>query len=310
MKKKTEQKRGRDEQDKLVQEDWLFEDARVSDKERAPCCYWEYARESDFIRRVVQGMKDVDQGKTGNRITEEEMARLYSEPSLAKLLYQLPFPKPWQALTEGQRKEGVELFSKAPAWPAFQTTDSYNTASELFRQAKQSLHERNAAFARLAQLDAGLWNKASEAESSGIREKFGKQKPLRVQGCGVVSFIGQVNWHEFDKKEIVSRFEHWLDSVVVPRDKRAKRIGQRGRGRGDDWRVMLDRLSMMRLLSNYRERDIPNEARSCFSHRQITPDEWYKGRRDAKQDFHRLLAGIVPDQELPRSWGTAGGRSS
>ena len=43
--------------------DWNFEGDRVTDPELIACCYWEYARESDFIRRVVQRLKDVDQRK-------------------------------------------------------------------------------------------------------------------------------------------------------------------------------------------------------------------------------------------------------
>jgi hypothetical protein len=42
---------------------WKFDEEEVSNAELVACCYWEYARESAFIRRVVQRLKDTDQRK-------------------------------------------------------------------------------------------------------------------------------------------------------------------------------------------------------------------------------------------------------
>ena len=46
--------------------EWDFSKADksgVPDTQLVACCYWEYACESDFIRRVVQRLKDVNQRK-------------------------------------------------------------------------------------------------------------------------------------------------------------------------------------------------------------------------------------------------------
>jgi hypothetical protein len=49
---------------KLDEREWNFSDrAKVSDAELVACCYWEYARESDFICRVAQQMMMVNQDK-------------------------------------------------------------------------------------------------------------------------------------------------------------------------------------------------------------------------------------------------------
>jgi hypothetical protein len=53
----------------LDEREWNFSDkAKIPDAELVACCYWEYARESDFICRVAQQMKAVSQGKVTHQL--------------------------------------------------------------------------------------------------------------------------------------------------------------------------------------------------------------------------------------------------
>jgi hypothetical protein len=125
-----------------------------------------------------------------------------------------------------------------------------------------------------------------------------------VRGIGGVdSFIAQINWREFNDKEIVASFKQWVRDNRPTSSDTNELVGRRNdKGRKlNDWRVMLDRLSTMRLLHCSTLKEMPPEALSRYR-----SADWYRERKNAKRVFHRLFP-FLPSTDRPLAWPTKGG---
>lgn len=291
---------------RLPECEWHF-DARVPDEQLVACCYWEYARESAFIRATVQNLNDVRAGKGGGRALDKanrDLSLLYSVGTPACLISRPEFPQPWLSLSESERARLGENFKAeilVPSkFPAFRVTGDYPAASWLFGEVEQIDEAKRAKWLRLSEIDKGM---ANLKEANELRKQLAEPQPapmLRGTG-GIDSFIAQINWRDFTDNEIVAAFKRWIADIERP-------IGQRNKKghKLNDWRVMLDRLAIMRLLHHA----TLNEMREKF------PDtwklyggvDWYRERKNANRDFHRLFP-FLSKSELPLSWSTKGGRS-
>ncbi len=300
--------------------EWNFSDsARVPDEELVACCHWEYARESAFIRDVVQNLKDVDQGKGSRKpldAANRDLTRFYSIGTPAHLVYHPKFPKPWQSLFKKERARLTANFKpEIPVpekIPAFQITGNYSIASQLFNEAKRVHEARQAMWRRLSEIDRGA---ANLKEAADLRKQLAAPLPSQIVcgGGGVGSFIAQMNWQDFTDNEIVAAFKRWIVGIKRP-------IGQRNKKghKLNDWRVMLDRLAIMRLLHHATLNEMPEkfpDAWKRYGERKAVTEnqkdyggvDWYRESKNAKRDFHRLFP-FLPKSELPSSWRTKGGR--
>ena len=72
--KKTKRPSSEEAVESLKREDWDF--STVPDSELAGCCYWEYARESAFIRDTLQRYREWSaEGRKRDKASDELFAR-------------------------------------------------------------------------------------------------------------------------------------------------------------------------------------------------------------------------------------------
>jgi hypothetical protein len=293
----------------ISERDWDF--STVPDSEVVACCFWEHARESIFIRKTVQDLKDVEARK-GSRKTliraNRDLTRFYSVGTPAHLVCHLKFPEPWQSLPNSERARlGKSFKAEIPVAgriPPFRATGDYSISNEIFGLAKRVHERRLAIYYRLSQIDQGT---ADPREANELRKELAETPPfpiLRGEG-GVDSFLTQVNWQDFTDKEIVAAFNRWVtENRPIAEDTR-KLVGRRDdKGRKlNDWRAILDRLSIMRLLHHSTVREMPTKVPKAW--KQHSSADWYRARKHAKDDFHRLFPFPFCN-ELPMSWKTQG----
>lgn len=245
----------------FTEADWNF--LRVPDDELVVCCVWEYARESASIRDAVKIAKTAfaNQRRKSAPETAERQAFREAANRAYRLLYQtgyelqfwvsLPFPKPWRLVNEAQRKKWAPPCAKISTpviFPPFQVTGGPRVASTLYDEAKKASEARMALSLRLSQIDSGV---AHLKEADELRKRLSKldqhPTPVVVRGeGGVDSFIAQVNWHEFSKRDIKECFGRWVDAYSCP----VAKPSERGH-KEVDWRARLERLGLLRLRRHF-----------------------------------------------------------
>jgi hypothetical protein len=111
---KATRTRGKDkDESKLDEREWYFSDRdKVPDDELGACCYWEYGRESKFIRDLAGLMRDRKKlsPQQVHRMNQD-LGRLFTIDWPGELFRNMAseFPKPWQSLTPDQRKRGAHF---------------------------------------------------------------------------------------------------------------------------------------------------------------------------------------------------------
>jgi hypothetical protein len=293
----------------LTEYEWNFNG--IPDNELVAGCYWEYARESAFIREVVQNLKDVDERKGSHKPLDEanrDLTRFYSVGTPAQLVVNPKFPEPWLLLTKSDRQKLAKNFKPEISVPGkilpFRVTGDLFVAAMIHGEAKHVQTEQLAAYQRLSEIDQGV---ANLDEANKLRNKMAAPVlPPVLHGVGGVdSFIAQVNWQDFTDKEIVAAFRRWIaDNRPTAAD--TKQLVGRRNDKGhklNDWRVMLDRLAIMRLLHHATLNEMP--IRFLLAWKQYSSADWYRERKNANHNFHRLFPFL--ENEMPSSWRTKGG---
>lgn len=309
---------------KIVEIDWNFD--KVPDKELVACCYWEYARESAFIRKLRErciqnwhtgGYRDerlsVDLGKLHNcgpRI-EVLMRGFYFAPGDPHRIDMQrdaavtnSFPAPWQTLAANEREFRVRVALSAGWYPAkpFERAD-WNDVKEIAEKAEAQWKKVSTEYKRMQRENPG----ASEVD---LRAR-GKLQPfngihvsiLREDGKEVTAVA--INWARFNNEQIVSYFRKWAKSS---RPKEIPSPSDRGHKPGD-WRAKLTRLAVMRLLSQFSALQIVKHdsypaiwKTKQFSGRKWSDfTKWRNARREAAKIFHMLFP-VLPQEEKPLSW--------
>jgi hypothetical protein len=300
----------------LPEHEWNFDS--VPDEELVACCYWEYARESAFIRDAVQTAKTTfaSQGIAKPESEERDAFRVAANKAFGLLHLTgfdisfwvgLPFPKPWQSVDKTERKRWAHCCPRIPTpekIPPFRDTCDLFIASVLHGEATKANNARQAAWLRLSQIDKGV---SSLEEAAELRKELSEQERhptvlVRGEG-GLDSFIAQINWRDFTDKQIVTSFKRWVreNRPTIPGTKQL--VGRRDdKGRKlNDWRVMLDRLGIMRLVHRFTLREMCPEALSHYR-----SADWYRERQSADHDFHRLFPFLL-STDRPLAWPTKGG---
>jgi len=305
----------------FTEADWDFQS--VPEAETVACCYWEYARESVSIRDAVMTVKTalVNQGKPAPETPEREAFRvtatrafgLLAQTGLPTLFWTgLPFPEmPWQRIDQTKRNEWANVRLEDPTHvrlSPFQVTGDPMIASMLRGEAMKAHERRLALYQQLSQIDTGM---ANLDEATELRKKLSEQEQhpvhvaVRGEG-GTDSFIAQINWHEFSKKQIKESFGKWVDAYFCPVAKES----QRGH-KSVDWRAKLERLGLLRLRSQFTFEDAKPFLKQLYPMRKLNdsrpPSKFNEGgecNREAIKavDDFRSLFHFLDSVEMPKSW--------
>ena len=311
----------------VLEYDWDFNG--VPDGELVACCYWEYARESYFIRQLRQRcMKDQQSGGQRDERLHADLQKLQSIgypahcflhgffcPPDGVLPDALPlrpgevhrltgaFPKPWQLLTHDER--GFRAYMPPRGIVDFVRILPFERG--LFLHAKD-ITEMVTSRRRLRDEANALARRQNPKLSEEALSRMGKLQfpdiqPSVIYASGTENTLVQISWGIFTNEEIVQEFRKW---VKANRPKDLPGPDGKGRNKARDWRVALERLAMMRLLHLFRLHDLSTECPKAWGlyHKR----EWYKERKRASQMFHRLFP-FLGEEERPNSWPTKGGRS-
>jgi len=293
--------------------DWNFD--AVPDTELPACCYWEYARESVFLRELCRRCSEKRQ--SGGQVDAILAADLWNlsrigyavEVFLPGYFHSLEpfttaqmtgnralitghFPHSWQTLSAEQRVFRARIRTSREA----HSLVPFRRGPAFFAKWIAEFCETRITGSSLS----GKRLKAITGRGSGTSLP-GVVPSLFSAGSEIGVF--EINWAQFTNDEIVIGFRRWL---------KANRPGQfavpdrRGRNKARDWRVALERLGMMRLLHQFRLRDLPKAAPMAW--KLYAKRDWYKERKRAGEMFHRLFP-FLSRSERPLSWPTKGGHS-
>ena len=309
----------------------------VPDDELVACCYWEYERESAFIRELRQQCWEHWQPLylKGQWWNEPEDKKIHADlqrvqsicypaevflrgiccPPNGVLPDALPlkpgevhratgsFPKPWQLLTKEER----EYRAYVPPRGIVDFVQRVPFERGLFLDAKDIV--------QTVMAQRRLCEKAKErARRKNLKlteealwrlgiQQFPDIKPSVIYAHGMEHTVVQINWGVFTNEEIIQAFRKW---VKANRPKSLCRRDDKGRNKARDWRVALERLGMMRLLHQISRGEMQTKSPKAW--KLYEKREWYKERKRAGEMFHRLFP-FLSKSERPLNWPTKGGHS-
>jgi hypothetical protein len=258
----------------LDRHEWDFEDFDgVPEPECRACCWWEYARESDFIRREI--VRYDERLKAGERV-DTVLSRY---PVLLGFLSELghtslkaaavshgdaKFPKPWQSLNEAEQR----ALTKSLALWTSQTPPQHAVSF------------------------APWWFAGKLAKELAVPTNRSRPS-LRIDDREIVLLT--VDW-TLTPRELGDAFYMW-----------AKRNGPEdltppdGRGHKPiDWLKKLRDLGVMRLLYESEVRNMKIYQPEAWQRYGCRGERfWYSAHERALNNFRSLL-WFLPDGELPR----------
>jgi hypothetical protein len=321
----------------LPPNEWDF--TEVPDTELIGCCYWEYARESDFIRRTLHRYREwfvsgAEQSKESEQLfadmdgiqsigdVSEVIVRGCSFPAEMKWQtndpdaenYRHPdadyitgsFPAPWLTLSNAERacRARTANYGKRLISPAIER-GHYHEAEDIGKYCRARAKEISAEYHRIQGENPG------KSEVQLIQE--GKLKPgqditpsLFWESGSEVTVL-RINWSDYTNDGLVQHFRRWVKThrpaqIPVP--------SRQGRKPGD-WRAHLTRLAVMRLLGAFKPSDVFNwsseigrlvrESKQFSRRKWVDSTKWHDARREAREIF-RLMFPFLPKGEIPRSW--------
>jgi hypothetical protein len=311
---------------KIPTVEWDFSD--VPDNELVACCFWEYARESEFIcglrqrclenwrvggHRDQQLFDDLEKLQNIGYPAEVFMRGFFFEPNVEyqdtdeKLPnYRHPaapsisgsFPRPWQTLSHNERVCRSHIRTDRDAIPLapFKRGD-WHDAGDIAKWAEVRWREVFVPYEKVRRENP----ETSEVEliRSGKLKPFpGIPASLFYEGGGEVTVV-TINWADFTNDEIASYFRRWAKA------NRPKHIpAPNGKGKKlNDWRVALNRLGTMRALHAYTFADhrFPKKLE------ERGEKHCYAARKLAFKKFCELFP-FRPKGEKPINWQTKGRR--
>jgi hypothetical protein len=312
-------------------EEWDFE--TVPDEELVACCYWEYARESAFIRGLRQRCWDHwrplylmerwwDEPQTDELNHDLRTVQGIGYPSEVILrgiccppdgvLPDAPplkpgqvhpvtgsFPRPWRTLTPQERTYRSHIGSDATRIPL---TPFERGLSFEAREIAEWVGSRQRA------AEVGRQRVCAENPGRSLEQlcekgllRFPAIDPSLKHEHGPEVTVVRIHWGRFTNEEIVESFRKW---VRQNRPHGVQAPDQRGR-KARDWRVALERLAMLRLLHRFTVRELRTMVPAAW--KLYARREWYKERKRAGAKFHALFP-FLPKTDRPLAWQTKGGR--
>ena len=317
----------------LSEHDWNFDN--VPNRELVACCYWEYARESAFIRGLRQRCWEYWRPRfyTAGWQSEPEEQQIHEDlqkvqsigyPSEvflrgfscppAGVLPDAPplkpgeahrltgsFPKPWQELSGPERENRSDIGTDVKRIPLvpFQRGSSLD-AKDIIESVQS---RRNA-----VETENDRVRKENPTFSEEALLQTGKLKYPNIPASlfwlsGLEMTVVGINWSSFTNDKIVQYFRQW---VRKNRPKDMPGPNNQGRKVGD-WRAYLTRLAVMRLLSRHKAAEIVNDPKNRFAAvwkaNQFSGDKcadvnkWHDARREAARFFRKLFPILPPDEQ-------------
>jgi hypothetical protein len=317
--------------------DWDFD--RVPDSELVACCFWEYARESDFIRGLRRRCldpkwremtnsefweycgHDVEKIQSIGYESEVILRGFFFEPVIKyqSVDSELPdyrhadappisgsFPHPWQSLSALERSSRSDIRSaRAGIHPVPFKRGSRHDARDIAQWADARWNQTFSMFRKVQSDNPGA-TEEDLAEKGKLPRFSGVQPSLYWEGGTEVTVVA-IDWSTFTNDEIATYFRSW---VKANRPKHLMSTSGRGH-KPNDWRTKLTRLAVMRLLSRFTPLAIVDPRRDSFpavwgtrqfsraKWRDVT--KWHEARREARKIFHEIFP-VLPKDEDPLSW--------
>jgi hypothetical protein len=308
----------------LSELEWNFDN--VPDNQLLACCYWEYARESVFLRSVRQQcLQNWQAGGHWDLQLHADLQKVQSigHPSdvIMRGIFFAPdnphridkpdaapitnnFPQPWQALTVAERAFRARIRSDRTAIPLLPFERAHWTeAREIARWAESRANEIFSAFDEVRRANP----EASEVSliEEGKLRPFPGIPPSLFWDSGKEQTVVGINWASFTNDEIANYFRRWVKANRPPQYPVPSRKGHKP----GDWRANLTRLAVMRLLSSFPALQIVREnifpvvwEKKQFSGRKWGDfTKWRDARREAGKLFRKLFP-FLPRDEKPISW--------
>ncbi len=313
--------------------DWNFD--AVPKDELVACCYWEYARESVFIRNTLKkyrewylaGGKRSDEALEIGRHLERIQTLSYASEVFvrgcafppervcqsfdpAKPNFRHPqapvltgsFPAPWQSLMDDEREERSRIRSDRTAIPLvpIKRGDRHD-AADIAKWAEGRWYLLHEEFEKVRRENP----ETSEVDliaQGKLKPLPGIQPSLYWEGGSEVTVLN-INWAEFTNEEIIRYFREW---VKKNRPQQSQNPDSRGR-KPKDWRANLTRLAVMRLLSRYKALEMVDDRKKKFADIWKTKqfsgakwadvNKWYDARREAEKFFIKIFPFLPPDEK-------------
>jgi len=260
--------------------EWNFDG--VSEDELVACCYWEYARESEYIRERHQ--------------THQELVR--------KQGYGLTV---WGALP--QHHGGISNAFLRPQDQAF-ISDSNFPAPWMNLKCKPKTDIRDIEWTPLARGDwsevrvlahiYGEWER--EMLRLGNPESLNAPKLPAVARCpyhvgGAESCVVRINWGHFTNDELAAAFRKW---VKANRPKDIPKPNKQGH-KDISYRVDLEHLAIMRLLRCFSLAELRKQCPEAWKRYNNPNRRWQRDAEKARARFHSLFP-FLSAKENPISW--------
>jgi len=321
----------------LPSADWEF--SEVVDSELVGCCYWEYARESDFIRQTLHRYREwfhsgAKRNKASGRLfasTERiqsigdisdvivrgccfpsEMvwqsldaeAKNYRHPQAPPITGK--FPAAWQDLSSEERACRAQManYGKRLTPPALERGD-YHEAEEIAEYCRGRANEVFAEYRRVQTMHPGK-SEVQLIEEGKLKPWPGIMPSLFWESGREVTVL-RIAWSDYTNDALVQHFRRW---VKTSRPRNLPVPSRRGRKPGD-WRARLTRLGAMRLLGRFTPSQIlaanTETARAILESKQFSrrkwldTTKWHDARREARAFLYPMFP-FLPKGEIPRSW--------
>jgi len=306
--------------------EWNFDS--VPNDELVACCYWEYARESIFIRSVRQQcLQNWKAGGWWDQQLHTDLRKVQSIGYLSDVILRgvffapddphridkpdaAPitnnFPQPWQALTANERSFRSRIRSDHNVIPLLPFERAHWTeAREIAKWAESRAKEIFSAFDEVRRANP----EASEVKliEQGKLQPFPGIKPSLFWETGKEFTVVAINWGSFTNDAIVNYFRRWAKANRPQQFPVPSRKGHKPR----DWRVNLTRLAVMRLLARFTPLEIVDPRRNRFpavwetkqfaGRKWSDVTKWHDARREAGKLFQSLFP-FLPPNENPLSW--------
>ena len=314
----------------LPQIEWDF--GSVPDAELVACCYWEYARESAFIRSVRERCldpkwremmnsevwdycgRDIEKVQSIGYESEVILRGFFLEADAVNQSqdeklpnYRAPdapaingsFPAAWQSLSEDERNSRAQIRSFVEQFQIVPIKLGHwgwgKDIAQVGQRRVEEQHEQRKNWEKVyvRRDEKGIPFTLPEAPKP---PEFEKVRP-RVCWGSMETLMVDIAWGSFTNDEIANYFRKWVKHA---RPKEIPNMDGKGRNKAGDWRAKLTRLAVMRLLARFSPLEIIDPRRNRFpavwKTNQFAGAKWADSAKwhDARREAGQLFRKIFP----------------